>query len=880
MKRLVKRPRTSSQTATSRIFKKPFFFVLAFSASSFTIPTHMAKQKTTPAAPVQIQQNDHQGQYRLNNPPIGLVDEAEAAYNNKKQYAYDPHIDPALHWAGKAERTAFEVPTVSLHTHERIDPRRVMQAVRRRGLGVQGDLFAPSELPLGEALEFYKHAQNWENRLVAGDSLLVMNSLLEKEAMSGAVQMIYFDPPYGIKYQSNFQPFTNKRDVKDGSDEDLSTEPEMIKAFRDTWQLGIHSYLTYLRDRLLLARELLADSGSIFVQISDENVHRVRCIMDEVFGAENFVSLITFVKTAAQSAELLPSVSDYLIHYAKNKSQLKYFQIYRDKQDLATLRDAYSWIEKNGIFRKATNDEIEDPANSEYLFRLSPLTSQRPPGSFPFEFEGKVYLPGKQFWKTHKEGLDILAKSQRLQVSGSTLFYRMYLKDFPCVTFTNNWTDTQASFSEKFYVVQTNQKVISRCLLMTTSPGDLVLDITCGSGTTAFVAEQWGRRWITCDTSRVAIALAKQRLMTAAFPYFRLRAEQEGVAGDFVYETVPHITLKSIANNEPVPMETLYDRPLVDKKRVRVCSPFTVEAVPSAVVASPDETHLHLSENAARPGESAPNTAATKLQSLLDELMTKGVRGKSGQRLHFQNLEILATAAGDADLNISHVHARAEERANGDDTAGASVAIVVGNEYAPMDKTWLDKAMIQAFNLRPKVQKVLFLAYQFDAGVHEYVEKSGWKGFDILLAQIDTDLLVEDLKKKQKGDSFWLIGQPDARLRAVGEGKYVVEVRGFDYYNVAEQRLESGGKGDIAAWLLDPDYNDRFLHPSQIFFPMADGKSGWASLAKTLSAEIDPELIETYRGTESLPFELGEHRQVAVKVIDRRGVESIRILKP
>lgn len=420
---------------------------------------------------------------------------------------------------------------------------------------------------------------------------------------------------------------------------------------------------------------------------------------------------------------------------------------------------------------------------------------------------------------------------------------------------------------------------------MTTSPGDLVLDITCGSGTTAYVAEQWGRRWITCDTSRVAVALAKQRLMTAVFPYYRLRAEREGVAGDFVYEEVPHITLKSIANNEPAPMEVLYDRPLTDKKRVRVCSPFTVEAVPSAVsAASPDETPAYSRPAPEPSGVEEPAagrySGADRLRHLLDELLSKGVRGKSGQRIYFQNFELLATSAGDADLNVSHVQARAEVRDNG----GETYAIVIGSEYTPMDRTWLDRAMTQAFMLRPKVQKVLFLAWQFDAGVHEYVEKSTWGGLGILLAQIDTDLLVEDLKKKQKGDAFWLIGQPDVRLRPVSDGpdqgKFVVEVLGFDYYNAAEQCLESGGKNDIAMWLLDPDYNDRFLQPAQIFFPMADAKNGWAGLAKTLSAEIDAELAEAYRGTVSLPFELGERRQVAVKVIDRRGVESVRILKP
>lgn len=856
----------------------------------------MAKRsKTSGGSPVQIDQNDHRTQTRLNNPPIGLVDENEAVGTAKKEYAYDPHIDPSLQWAGKAERTSFEVPTVSLHTHEHIDARHVMKAVRKRGLVTQGNLFAQPDLPLGEALEFYKHAQNWQNRLIAGDSLLVMNSLLEKEAMAGSVQMIYFDPPYGIKYQSNFQPFTNKREVKDGNDQDLSTEPEMIKAFRDTWQLGIHSYLTYLRDRLMLAKDLLAESGSIFMQIGDENIHHIREIMDETFGKDNFVSVITIRKTRSATAELLANTSDFLVWYAKKKDTIKFRQLYTDKLDNESA-DRYDQLElSDGVRRPMTWEEKNDssliPPKSK-RFQLSALTSSRPPGDFEVTLNGKVFRPRTGYWKTGVEGFANLIKNKRVQeTSGGTIRYVRYLDDFPVIGIDNVWAEiygsVQSRSDPKVYVVQTSTTSIARCLLMTTSPGDLVLDITCGSGTTAFVAEQWGRRWITCDTSRIAIALAKQRLMAAAFPYYRLRAENEGVVGDFMYEQVKHIQLKSIANNEPEPMETLYDKPLVDKKRMRVCSPFTVEAVPSAVAASPDDTSLYRSSDKSfgEAGEapSSYRTAATKLQTLLDELMSKGVRGKSGQRILFQNLEVLATAAGDADLNISHVHARAEEKTESGEAA-ALYAVVIGNEYTPMDKTWLDKAMTQAFNLRPKVQKVLFLAYQFDAGVHEYIEKSSWGGLGIILAQIDSDLLVEDLKKKQKGDSFWLIGQPDVRLHAIAEGehkgKYTVEVRGFDYYNVAEQRLESGGKGDIAMWLLDPDYNDRFLHPAQIFFPMADAKSGWASLAKTLAAELDQELIEAYRGTESLPFELGEHRQVAVKVIDKRGVESVRILKP
>ena len=327
-------------------------------------------------------------------------------------------------------------------------------------------------------------------------------------------------------------------------------------------------------------------------------------------------------------------------------------------------------------------------------------------------------------------------------------------------------------------------------------------------------------------------------------------------------------------------METLYDKPLTDKKRMRVCLPFTVEAVPSALTAaSPDEVNH---EEQLTDTAIAATAATTKLERLLDELMSKGVRGKSGQRIYFQNLELLATSAGANDLNASTVHARMDERTDDTTATPPQYAVIFGNEYTPMDRTMLDRAMGQAFNLRPKVQKVLFLAYQFDAGVHEYIEKSNWKNVDILLAQIDTDSLVEDLKKKQKGDSFWLIGQPDVKLMPITEGsdkgKWTIEVRGFDYYNVATQQLESGGKGDIAMWLLDTDYNDRFLHPTQIFFPMADAKSGWASLGKTLAAEIDYERIEAYRGTVSLPFEAGEHRRIAVKLIDKRGVESMRIL--
>jgi adenine-specific DNA-methyltransferase len=441
---------------------------------------------------------------------------------------------PYLNWTGKAERTSVEVDTVSLHVHERVDPATILAIAAKRLKGKdaatqwrQPDLFAaPFEnLPLRQALDFYHHEKGWSNRLVAGDSLLVMNSLLTKESMGGKVQMIYIDPPYGIKYGSNFQPFTNKRDVKDRSDDDLTQEPEMIKAFRDTWELGIHSYLTYLRDRLMLARELLTESGSVFVQISDENLHHIKEIMDEVFGSANFVSLINVTKTSSATSEVLASVSDYLVWYGKDRDHLKYRQLYFGKEIGGKGGGQYNKVqEPNGFRRALSKPERQDPElipEACRVYRIDNMTSQRPPGDFPVSIVGKEIRPAKGYWKTGEAGVARLRAANRIELVGKTLSYIRYIDDFSVFPVNNNWGDTGASGfgDEKRYVVQTLPRVIERCMLMTTDPGDLALDPTCGSGTTAFVAEKWGRRWITCDTSRVATTLAKQRLMTASFDY-------------------------------------------------------------------------------------------------------------------------------------------------------------------------------------------------------------------------------------------------------------------------------------------------------------------------------------------------------------------------
>lgn len=819
-----------------------------------------------------IEQYQHKDKERVNNPPVGLVTPETDKEGPKKKYLYDPHLDPQLVWAGKAEHTSFEVPTVSLHVHERIDPRTIIEAVRKRNGEPQRQMslfeFAGENPPLREAIEFYKHKHGWSNRLIAGDSLLVMNSLLEKEGMSGKVQMIYIDPPYGIKYGSNFQPFVNKRDVKDGKDEDLTAEPEMVKAFRDTWELGIHSYLTYLRDRLLLARELLSDSGSVFVQISNENVHLVRNLMDEVFGVENFVSLINFQKTGGLPGKLLSRTVDYIIWYSKDKKQVKYRQLFLERKQGDTSLDRYNIVElPNGDIKKLTIDEIagERSIPNGKRFRAVSLFSQGENEKLRYEFEffGEKHKPiSGRSWATGKEGLTRLGKLGRLILEGNTLRFKRYADDFPYIPLTERWESIQIGTSLK-YVVQTANRVIERCLLMTTDPGDLVLDPTCGSGTTSYVAEKWGRRWITCDTSRVAITLAKQRLMTALYDYYELAHPEEGVSSGFKYKTVPHITLKSIANNEPPAQETLYDQPFVDNSITRVSGPFTVEAVPSPIVKPLDEIKADqpADESVARSGETL------RQSEWKDELFRAGIRGKGGQMIEFTRLETLP--------GTRWLHADGETK----EKETKRVVVSFGPEHAPLEQRQVELAIEEARTLVPKPALIVFAAFQFDPEASKDIDETKWPGVTLLKAQMNADLLTEDLKKKRSSnESFWLMGQPDVAIKRLKDGKIQVEVLGFDYYNTRTGIIESGGSDNIAMWMLDTDYDGRSLFPRQVFFPMAGENEGWAKLAKNLKAEIDHELIEAYHETVSLPFEPGEHRQIAVKIIDDRGIESLRII--
>jgi adenine-specific DNA-methyltransferase len=826
-----------------------------------------------------IEQYDHKDKKRVNNPPVGLVTpDTDRDTGQKKKYQYDPHLDPQLVWAGKAEHTSFEVPTVSLHVHERIDPRTIIEAVRKRNGSQQPGLFDSLEEnpPIRDAIQFYKHAHNWSNRLIAGDSLLVMNSLLEKEGLAGQVQMIYIDPPYGIKYGSNFQPFINKRDVKDGKDEDLTAEPEMIKAFRDTWELGIHSYLAYLRDRLWLAKDLLTESGSCFVQISDENVHLVRNLMDEVFGVGNFSALITFTKTRPLGTAGMPGISDYLLWYAKDVSKVKYRTLFVPK---TPGEGNYTYVElPTGERRRLNKEERSDlsvlPPGGR-IFQCEKLASSGYTQTcfFDIEFEGKVYPPKRTSWRTNKAGLDVLIRQRRLYSTDENLYFVSYFDENPVQSIPNLWADTRGEMNP-IYAVQTTTKAIERCLLMATDPGDLVFDPTCGSGTTAYVAEQWGRRWLTCDTSRVAITLAKQRVMTPLFDYYELAHESEGVGSGFKYKTVPHVTLKSIANNEPPGEETLYDQPYIDNSKARVTGPFTVEAVSAQAVKALDEI---ASPSARNDIGSADNSVARSGETLRqaewrDELLKTGIRGKGGQHIDFSRVEPMG--------GTRWLHADAETK----EDKPQRVLVSFGPEHAPIEQRQVALALEEAQLLVPRPRIIVFAAFQFDPEAAKDIDETDWPGVTLLKAQMNADLLTDDLKKKRSSnESFWLIGQPDVKLDQISKGedkgKYQVEVRGFDYYNTRTGNIDSGGTENIAMWLLDTDYDGRSLYPRQVFFPMASEKEGWARLARNLKAEIDEELIEAYRGTVSLPFGPGENKRIAVKIIDDRGIESLKILE-
>jgi len=882
-------------------------------------------------------------QTRKNNPPAGMASYEKDETPKKKTYAYDPHLSPQLIWANKPGLRTIEVEdkagvtadTVSLHVHERISTKAIIEAVSDKPK--QMDFFGDPQLPLQEAIKFYQHDVDWANRLILGDSLLVANSLIEKEMMAGKVQMIYMDPPYGIKYASNFQPKVGDRNVKD-KDDDLTREPEMIKAYRDIWKLDKHSYLTYLRDRLLVCRELLNERGSIFLQISDENVHLVRNVLDEIFGSENFVSQIAFKKTGAFETKYLASTNDYILFYAKDKQNMKYNKLYLEKTDNSGTGIYYRWIElSNGTRRSLTKTERDNNFNPDGSRRYlqSPVSSAgKSSVNFDLSFEGKIYqCDTNSHWKTTEDGMKNLIKSNRIVASGKRLYYVRYLDDFPVTPLNNIWTDTVAGgySGNNLYVVQTTNKVIERCILMTTDPGDLVFDPTCGSGTAAEVAEKFGRRWITCDTSRVALSIARQRILTATFPYYRIDDDlnDQNPFYGFRYQTVPHIMLKGIANNMrldaitkeydskiksqlkalneiinsdyklwEVPLETedgwnneaistyrelvkircekqdkldkviaedadqqiLFNKPDIVKNITRVSGPFTVEAIPPPVY-NPETPIERL--------DGEPDTFGNEIieenhiPNLISHLQKDGITFPNNKHLHF---DTLTSRSG----GILHAEGKDEKK---------KYAISFGPQHGPVSLYQVEQGLREA-NLGG-FDEIIFCGFAFDPEATSAINSNIHPKIKAHTSQIRPDVIMKDseggdlLKTTSTSQLFTVFGEPDIELNKDNEGKNIIVLHGVDVYNPLDGATHSENADKVAAWFIDTDYNGRTFCIVQAFFP---DKFAWKKLEKALKGSLNQDRFDMLTGKESIPFKEGKYKKAAIKVIDQRGNEVMKVL--
>jgi adenine-specific DNA-methyltransferase len=831
----------------------------------------------------------------------------KAAYQTFR-HEFDRGRDPELYWLGKYrndDSAELPIDIRSLYVHEDIQPEMLIQRLYRlrveRADNAPAAFFSEEEMgnivedELERVCEYYKHPMGWKNRLIQGDSLLVMNSLLQLEGMAGKVQCVYIDPPYGIRFGSNWQMKLNDRNVKD-NDESVSGEPEMIKAFRDTWELGIHSYLSYLRDRLVTARELLTQSGSCFVQISDENVHLVRNLMDEVFGSENFVSMIVYQKTtgAGSPGELktIPSVVDYILWFAKDKSEVKYRKLYREQIFGKDGTDAYSNIElANGermtIKQYERNRSIDfnyqQREKGSKVYRLSDIRSSSSSISaqFPIVFNGKTYTIRTGSWKTHQKGIERLISLNRIVSLDNTLAYVRYLEDFPYMTITNIWNDVSSSLGgKKLYVVQSNIKPIQRCILMTTDPGDLVLDPTCGSGTTAYVAEQWGRRWITIDTSRIALNIAKKRLTSALFPYYELFDEQtKNIRQGFKYKTVPHITLKSLANNLPPAEEILYDQPKEDKKRMRVSGPFTVETLQSYNVQSPESMSL-----------TADEEEENRLfqERIFAHLQSSGVRnGDKTQQAIFHGME-----------PVPNPYLNARGYYKDKDGRERLAYFMIGPKFGTVSKAAVNKAVREFRDLSEEegAKWLVLLGFSFEDNINEKHYDFG--NFTVSKVRMHDDLMQDGLLKKDRGaGSFITIGEPDiAIVREDDDASFChIEIRGLDIYDPIKDDVKARSVEDIAYWEMDDLYDGRQFIVRSIHFcggdkkEFAAWKKGLESLAKssaktkkqaqdTLRLELSDELwdtLYTFR-SEKMRFEPG--RKVAVRVVSQFGEESSKVL--
>ena len=821
--------------------------------------------------------------------------------------------DPELYWLSKYKNDDEDNPDYmpqlrtdirSLYKHEDIRPEAIIDSLyelhehKSESAKLQLDLFGDFEEEQEDELErlagYYKHSDNWQNRLIQGDSLLVMNSLLNREGMKGQVQCIYFDPPYGIKYGGNWQMKINSRDVKE-VDSNVTGEPEMIKAYRDTWELGIHSYLSYLRDRLVMARELLSESGSCFVQIGDNNVHIVRNILDEVFGSENFVSQIVYQKTSGAGSpnELvsLANVCDYILWVAKNKDTMKYRKLFVEKE----FGDPhYNSIELSdgrripiGQWEKETGQSFsyDNRPKGSRVFRLGAMISDagNENSRFPIEFEGKVYTIKSGSWKTNKVGIERLISAKRITGTDKNLQYVRYFDDFTCIDMNNIWTDirgiqSRKAAESKMYVVQTSTKPIQRCVLMTTDPGDLVLDPTCGSGTTAYVAEQWGRRWITMDTSRIAINIAKKRLTTAIFPYYKTHDESDNpnIRRGFVYKKVPHITLKSIANNLPAPEEILYDQPEEDKKRIRVSGPFTVETLQSLDVSSLDSLNDKQNDY---------DEYAAFTERIFNNLKANGIRnGVKQQQAVMHSME-----------HLDEPYLNAKGYYKQEDGTEHCVFFMIGPKFGTVSKHAVNEA-VRAFRQHlDESNWLVILGFSFEDSIESGENKDyNFGTFQVSKVRMSDDLLQDGLlKKDKKAGSFIIIGEPDISLVNDGDGKCHVEINGMDMYDPIQDEVKARNVNDIAYWEMDDNYTGGLFKVRSIHFCGGDKKdfAAWRKgldtvakdLAKkkaerTLRLEFNDEIWDTLYDFKSEPIPFEQGKKIAVRVVSQFGEESTKVL--
>ncbi|MFO1485544.1 MAG: site-specific DNA-methyltransferase [Verrucomicrobiaceae bacterium] len=908
--------------------------------------------KKASSAPKSVEAIKHGDAKRKNIPSAEQqsILQKEVEHPKHIRYPRNTDLDPQLVWRGKDEQdwSDLVVHAPPLYIQEKVHPKALIDDLLRQSKEtapeVQFDLFNDfNGIPKGaDKTEFYAHDQNWSNRMILGDSLQVMASLAEREGLRGRVQCIYFDPPYGIKFNSNFQWSTTSRDVKDGKADHITREPEQVKAFRDTWRDGIHSYLTYLRDRLTVARDLLTDSGSIFVQIGDENVHRVRAVMDEVFGDENFVAICVIRKTTSDSGQLIGSTSDFVIWFAKHKDHAKG----------RTL-----WLQRG--------DEGESRYTGNYgdgrRFRLSGITSSRPPGEGDlksFSWYGRTYKPGNATFKTTEVGLTRAAKADRLVFSGrDVLNYRRFDNDFGFTPVSDLWTDisgaVQSRTDPKIYVVQSSTSIAERCLLMATDPGDLVLDPTCGSGTTATVAEQWGRRWITIDTSRVALALARARIMGARYPFYLLADSREGqlkeaevtrtapssqpvhgnIRHGFVYERVPHITLKSIANNAEI--DVIWEKwqgklaPLAkalnDETRLTKAETLQEWEIPREADAkwSAKAQKLHSEWWEARIARQKEIDASIAAKAEFEYLYDKPYENKKCVRVagpftveslsphrvlgvDEQDELIDTLQEGNADylakqtfpqmvlenLKTAGVQqAHKEDRITFSDVtpwpgalicgegrykegeADKRAAIFIGPEFGTVQRADLAAAAREAGDAGFDV--LIACAFNYEAHATEF-SKLG--RIPVLKARMNADLhMAEDLKNTGKGNLFVIFGEPDITLLTEKDGKLRVKVNGVDVFKPQTGEVISNGADGIACWFIDTDYNEESFFVRHAYFLGANDP--YSALKTTLKAEINADAWATLNSDTSRPFDKPKQGRIAVKVINHLGDEVMKVFR-